>query len=169
MIHILLGLTGSLLVVAYWAYCRRAALVHQERLASLIADYFEQDDVSDPDKDAAYWTYKMARTWLFVPVMTVISPIAILVGIVAGGIESKMEQIHADTRRNDIMDAALKMYMTRNPLTAALFMTATAVIIGIFIPVGILFNRLKSFPSATAVYSAIANSASHQPSRHHAH
>lgn len=166
MIHTIMGFAAAAAVVAYWAYCRRAAVVHQQRLAELVGAYIE-GDASPDDKDCAYLLYRLARTWLYVPVMTLLVPVVLIFKLV-GGKSTGEEWVNNDPREA-IIDASLKMYMVKNPITAAVFFTATAVMIGLVMPLGIIFKRLKSIPSTMDLYGSIAQKATHAQGRRHAH
>lgn len=163
---IFLGALAAIFTVAYWVFCRHSALAHQSHLGELMVAYFDREDVSEASKDSAYWAYNLSRTWFFMPIMAVLSVAAFFFAIVTARLDSDMSKIKTDTARNDIMDAALKMYMAKNPITFIVFMTASLVIISVMLPFGFIFNRLKSVPSPTSIYSLIANKASHFVGRH---
>lgn len=168
MMGIFFGALAAAAIILYWVQCRRSALIHQSRLADLLVAYFEKDDVSESDKEAAYWTYNFSRMWIFMPAMAVISVGAFLFAIVAGRLDSDVETIKSNGARNEIMDTALKMYMAKNPLTFIIFMAGSLSLIGMMLPFGFIFRGLKSIPSPASIYSAIAAKASH-PVRRHAH
>lgn len=163
---IFLGALAAVIVVLYWAYCRRAALAHQEKLAELMLEYFERDDISEADKDSAYWSYRFARAWLFMPVMAVLSVAAIFVAVVLGRLDADLSNVKKNSARNDIMDAAMQMYMAKNPITFIIFMAASLALIGIILPFGFIFHRLKAMPSPASLYSLIVAKASHSSERH---
>jgi hypothetical protein len=165
---IFFGAIGAAIIVLYWVWCRRSALVHQARLGDLLVSYFDRDDVSESDKDAAYWTYSFSRTWFFMPAMAILSVFAFLYAIIADRLDSSLANIKRDDSRDEIMDVAIKMYMARNPISFILFMAGSLSIIGMMLPFGFIFRGLKSIPSPASVYSAIADRASH-PDRRHAH
>ncbi|WP_017905322.1 hypothetical protein [Pseudomonas asplenii] len=168
MIHTMLGFAAAAAVVAYWAYCRRAAVTHQMRLATLVENYLESD-ASAADKDCAYFVYTFARYWLYVPVMTALVPVVLIIKLVSGGSMIDTQDGEPKEARDAIIDASFKMYMTKNPITSAVFFTATAVMIGLVLPLGIIFKRLKSVPSAMDIYGFIAQGATHSQGRRHAH
>lgn len=166
MMSIFFGAVAAAVIVLYWVWCGRAALAHQSRLADLMVAYFERDDISEADKDSAHWAYTLSRMWIFMPAMAVLSVVAIFLAIVTARLDSDMSKVASNTARNDIMDAAVKMYMAKNPITFIVFMSASLMVIGAMLPFGFFFNRLKSIPSPTSIYSVIASRASHATQRH---
>lgn len=147
MSQLLLPLLGAALIVAYWVVCRRRSLVYRERAADLLVEYFEDPGTTEVEKNGAERFYLNARLWLFMPVITVLAFPMILASVLA-----KNPAISISKERMAVTDAAMKMYLTRNPLTGTVCLMvffATALIAQF---VGLLINRVRAVPSPAAIY-----------------
>ena len=157
MMHALLSLAVALGVLAYWVICRQAALKHQERAAELLIAYLGRDDISERDKDIAHTNYRMLRAWVSLPLIALVSPLFIAKAVFSKDFENVGR---GDPARNEIMDASMMMYVTKNPVTSIVFMSAVLISIGVLAPIGMAFNRLKSIPSLESLFRSIAITAS---------
>lgn len=157
MMHALLSLAVALGVLAYWVICRQAALKHQMRAADLLVAYLDREDISERDKDIAHTNYRMLRAWVSLPLIALVSPFVIAKGVFSKDFDSMGR---ADSDRNEIMDASMMMYVTKNPATSIIFMSAVLISIGVIAPIGMAFNRLKSIPSLESLFRSIAITAS---------
>jgi hypothetical protein len=147
MSHLLLPLLGAGLIVAYWVVCRRRSLVYRERAAGLLVEYFGKHGVSEAEKDGAERFYMNARYWLFMPIITVLA-----FPIILGSVLAKNPTPSISKERMAITDAAMKMYLTRNPLTG------TICLLGFFVTallaqfIGLLVNRVRTVPNPITIY-----------------
>lgn len=167
MTAIFFALVSAAAVILYWVSCRRAALKHQEKVAELLESYFEDHKVSEGDRDSAYWTYRFARSWFFMPAMTVIAPIWLAASILIRGpgyVARKPTEKH-----QEIIDSLVKMYVAKNPLTSMVCLPVLLVAIAFLSVIGLASNRLKSIPTPAALYSAVADTASHASKEIRAH
>jgi len=159
MTAIIFALISAAAVILYWVSCRRAALKHQEKVADLLDSYFEDHKVSDDDRDSAYWTYRFARSWFFMPAMTIVAPIWLAASILIRGpgyAPRKPTALHSE-----IVDTIVKMYVAKNPLTAMVCLPVLLVAVAVLSIIGLVSNRLKSIPTPASLYSAVADTASH--------
>lgn len=159
MTAILFALISAGAVILYWVSCRKAALKHQEKIAVLLESYFEDHKVSEEDRDSAYWTYRFARSWFFMPAMTIVAPAWLAVSILVRGsgyTAKKPSALHSE-----IIDTIVKMYVAKNPLTSMVCMPVFLVAVAFLSIIGLVFNRLKSIPTPASLYSAVADTASH--------
>lgn len=158
MIETLLPGVCAAVVLAYWSLCRRSALRHQQKTVELIEAYLENVNVHDIDKESMYWTYRLARTWFFMPAMALLSPFIMLPML-----NSDTASQAFDKKGNgfdEIMECMVKMYVTRNPLTAMLSLTVLFVTFAVILPIGLLLNRVKHIPSLPMVFGAAASKVS---------
>jgi len=163
---ILIAFIIAAIVVVYWVQCRRAALKHQIRAVELIEEFINDESVSDQDADVAYGMYRMARSWLFMPAMSIMVPFAFAISVWRGDLDKPGRS----GRRQKIMDSIMQMYMTRNPLTSVVCMLWILLTFSFILPVGILLNRIRAIPSAASFYGVVANAtatASVAHARHH--
>ncbi|BBP60389.1 hypothetical protein [Pseudomonas sp. St316] len=165
MIHTLIALASALLIVAYWIVCRRRSLVHREKAADLLVEYFSRKGVSEEDKDAAEFFYLFATRWFFMPLLTVMA-----IPVILGKTLSKRSTIAEGGKDKDlIIDEMLKMYMFRNPITGAVCFLAFFVIVSAAMLLGLFANRMRAIPTPSAVYMTTASKVYHHPPRRHAH
>lgn len=164
MVFALAGAAAALMV-GYWIFCRRVSLRHRQKAATLLDSYFKDENVSESDKDSAYFTYRWARHWHFLPFMTVAGLIVLPVMVLAAKDVGRMQ---SETQK-EIMDSVMMMYITRNPFTAVICLQVMFLVLAIFGIVGLLFDRLKAIPSPSAMVSSMASRAAHSHLAHHAH
>ena len=152
-------------VVVYWAFCRRVSLRHREKAAELLGTYFQDESVSKSDKDSIYFTYRWASNWTFLPVVAVGGVLVMPFMLLSGkAISRKQSESHTE-----IMDSIMKMYITRNPITAVVCFQAIFIQLALFGIIGLLFDRLKAIPTPSMIVSSMATKAAHSPLGHHAH
>lgn len=165
MSQLLLPLLGAISIVAYWVVCRRRSLVYRERAADLLVEYFEKHATNEAAKNGAERFYMNARHWLFMPVITVLAFPVILVSVLAKNPAVSIGSISKE--RMAITDAAMKMYLTRNPLTGTICLMAffATALIAQFI--GLLINRVRAVPSPAAIYMTTSKAYPHF--KRHAH
>lgn len=165
MTHTMMALVSALLIVAYWIVCRRRSLIHREKAANLLVEYFNKKGVSEKDKDAAEFFYLFATRWFFMPLMTVMAIPVIL----AKTLSKRSSGPETSKDKDLIIDEMLKMYMFRNPITGAVCFLAFFVIVSVAMLMGLFANRMRSIPSPSAVYMTTASKVYHHPPRRHAH
>lgn len=158
----LLPLLGAALIVAYWVVCRRRSLVYRERAAGLLVEHFSKHGVDETEKDALEWFYLGARWWLFMPIMTILAFPVILRSVLA-----KKQTPQMSKERIAITDAVMKMYLTRNPLTATACLMVFFVVALLAQFIGLLVNRVRTVPNPAAIYMATAKVYPHF--KRHAH
>ncbi|WP_421547390.1 hypothetical protein [Pseudomonas sp. QD4] len=159
----LIPLIGSGIVVAYWYICRIRSLAHREKAAGLLTDYFNRHSVSEKDKDDAERFYMMARSWAFMPAMTlVVFPVLLVRALIR-----RPDRV-SSKERLEITDAVMKMYLSRNPITGTICLAlfSLAAVMAVFI--GLLINRVRAVPSAPSAYMAATRFARPVTWRHHA-
>lgn len=166
-----LGAAAAVLLVAYWSFCRSAAVKLQANAVSLIEDFYADDSASELEKDSIHWCYMASRYWIFMPLMALASPVALAFAMLTKRGESEaVEVAQRSSAHNEIMDCLVKMCIVRSPLTAMLSMYVVFAVIAFLAPIGLLFNRLKSIPSPMSVYRLIAAELSlREPRKTHAH
>ncbi|WP_460067540.1 hypothetical protein [Pseudomonas sp. H1_G08] len=156
---IILALICAFAVILYWVSCRNASLKHQEKVAELLEKYFEDHKVSEDDRDSAYWTYRFARLWIFMPAMTLVAPVWLALSILirgAGHVPRKPSAQHSE-----IIDSIVKMYVTKNPLTSLVCMPVFLFSVAVLSIIGLVTNRMKAIPTLASLYSSVAHTASH--------
>lgn len=163
MTHIMIGTLCALAVVLYWAICRKASLKHRERSADLVAKYLESEERSEHEKEAVVLLYKGMTTWVFMPMMALLTPFAMIVMIVRSRDEDWKPKA---TEQNDILDALMKTYITRNPITSVICLAVIGVSMALLLVVGIAFNRIKQTPTLGGIYGTILSNA---PNSKHLH
>ncbi len=156
---IILALISAFAVILYWVSCRKAALKHQEKVAELLEKYFEDHKVSEEDRDSAYWTYRFARFWAFVPVMTIVTPIWLALSIVLRGAGHVAKKPNA--QHSEIIDSIVKMYVAKNPLTSMICMPVLLFSVAVLSIIGMVTNRMKAIPTLASLYTSVAKTASH--------
>ncbi|MBK3874719.1 hypothetical protein [Stutzerimonas frequens] len=150
--QVILGGGSALAIVLYWAVCRRISLRYRKKAADLIEDYFARDDVSEESVSAISITYKSATFWAFLPLISLFSPLILLMALVTGkGTGEKPGEEHAA-----ILDAIMKMYISRNPLTAMMcfyfiFIAGIPVMV-----VALMLERMKTIPNPLRIYGLAA-------------
>ncbi|CAN7660201.1 hypothetical protein LJR232_005009 [Aquipseudomonas alcaligenes] len=165
---IVLAFVAAIAVAGYWTLCRRVSLKHRNAVADLLEPYMSNEGAKWADREAIYATYRMARHWFFLPVMVLGVPIFLLAIILA----NKEEDLSPKRRLGEhslIMDSIMKMYVTRHPITSTVCLSIIFLSISIFVPMGLLLNRIKSIPSLPMIFSAVAGKAPHPHRDAHAH
>lgn len=165
---ILLAFVVAAVVAGYWTQCRRVSLKHRNAAVDLLEPYMSNEAASWKDREALYATYRMARHWFFLPVMMLVVPVFLVVVILA----NKEEELSSKRRLAEhalIMDTIMKMYFTRHPITSMVSLFVIFASISIFLPIGLLLNRIKSIPNLFAIFSAVAGKAPHSHRDAHAH
>ncbi|MDF5856616.1 hypothetical protein P4209_29890 [Pseudomonas aeruginosa] len=163
MTHIMIGTLCALAVVLYWAICRKASLKHRDRSADLVVKYLESEERSEHEKEAVVLLYKGMTTWVFMPMMALLTPFAMIVMIVRSRDEDWKPKA---TEQNDILDALMKTYITRNPITSVICLAVIGVSMALLLVVGIAFNRIKQTPTLGGIYGTILSNA---PNSKHLH
>ncbi|AZL74550.1 hypothetical protein [Pseudomonas oryziphila] len=158
----LLPFLGAAGIVAYWVLCRRRSITYRERAANLLTDFFQKGSVSETEKDAAERFYLNARYWLFMPLATILAFPVILMSIL-----SKKPEPQFSKERMAIVDACMKMYLSRNPLTGALCLMAFFAMAVLAQLAGILINRVRAVPSPSMIYATTDTAYPHL--KRHAH
>lgn len=157
MLTLILSVVTVSAVLVYWAYCRRVALLHQEKAADVIVSYMDNDNIPDVDKDIAYSLYFFARHWVFLPLTVLVSlPLIVALGL---GKKTKTGNKTTQVYRNDVTDEVMKMYATKNPITTAACAIPVLLIMAVVVPFGLLFDRINSLPSASAVINSVSSTA----------
>jgi hypothetical protein len=156
---IILALISAFAVILYWVGCRKAALKHQEKVAELLEKYFEDHKVSELDRDSAYWTYRFARFWVFMPAMTIITPIWLALSIIVRGPGYVARK--PDAQHSEIIDSIVKMYVAKNPLTSMVCMPVFLFSVAVLSIIGMVTNRMKAIPTLASLYTSVAQTASH--------
>jgi len=163
MSHILMGAVAAFAVVIYWALCRRASLKHRAKAADLVAAYVEDDSHTEHEKEVVVLLYKAMTRWIFMPVMAVLTPFAMVVMIIRSRDEDWKPKPKEHT---DILDALMKTYFTRSPITSVVCLMAIGVTMALLVPIGIALNRIKQTPTLVGVYGTILSNA---PNSKHLH
>lgn len=151
MLEVIVGAIAAVAVMAWWVLCRKRSLPHLERAAELIEAFYASEAV-DREKEGIYWTFKASQQWLFMPLMTLCTPF-----IIFWMLTSKPETLEAAATSDDyrtIMEELVKLYITRNPVTGAICMTLTMLLIGISASLGLMLNRLKTMPTLIGLYGS---------------
>lgn len=156
---IVLALISAFAVILYWLSCRKAALKHQERVADLLEQYFNDHQVSELDRESAYWTYRFGRLWIFMPAMTLIAPIWLALSILIRGAGYTAKKLNA--QHSEIIDSIIKMYVAKNPLTSMICMPIFLFSVAVLSIIGLVTNRMKTIPTLESLYSSVAQTASH--------
>ncbi|MFC0708329.1 hypothetical protein [Azorhizophilus paspali] len=167
----ILGSAAAVLLIAYWSFCRSAALKLQSRVVPLIEAFYADDSASEQEKDSIHWSYAASRIWIFMPLMALASPVVLAMAILSkSGGKVASEVSNRSAAHNEIMDCLIKMCIVRNPLTSMFCMYVVFAAIAILAPIGLLLDRLKSIPNPMTVYRVIAATLSSRDSRKaHAH
>lgn len=151
MLEVIVGTTAALAVTAWWAICRKRSLSHLEKAADLIEAFYASDAV-EREKEGIYWSFKAAQQWLFMPLMTLCTPF-----IIFWMLTTKPEKLAAaDTSEayKAIMEELIKLYVTRNPITGAISMTCSMLLIGLAASLGLMLNRLRTMPTLVGLYGS---------------
>lgn len=151
------GIVGALCAVAFWAICRRISLRHRRALAAKLEEIFSSPDVPETEQVALYWNYKMARHWFYLPMMALLMPFFLLFAVAVRG-ERDLSKKHTE-QHDQAMHLVMKMYITRNPITSMVSLYCLFMSFALIAPIGMLLNRLKSFPSALGALSLISERA----------
>jgi len=167
MVSVALAGAAAALMVGYWVFCRRVSLRHRVRAAELLDSYFRDETISESDKDAAHFTYRWARHWHFLPLMTV-AGLVLLPLMVLSGRDAARKQTDG---RKEIMDSVMMMYVTRNPLTSFVCMQVMFVTLAFTGIIALLSDRLKAIPnpSPSLVLGSMVEKAAGSHLLHHAH
>lgn len=152
-------------VVAYWAFCRHVAIKHQAKAAELVEAYLSTEGANEVEKDTAYVMYRMARMWLFMPIMAVLCIPFLPFMLLASPAKAKSPEVG---ERQAMIDAIMQMYVARNPITSVVCIVPILLVIAVVAPVGLLLDRIKSIPSVTDVFGGVADSTAAYSVRHHA-
>lgn len=158
MTPILFGLIAAAAVVVYWAFCRRSSLKHRAKAVQLIEAYFQDEANSAADKESIYLAYLTARHWVFLPIMMLFTPFVMLVMIFFTDGDLAPPRLHSDSY-DEVMESLLKMYMTRNPITATACLAVIATSVVMVLPLGLLLNRIKSIPSLIGIFGSVVSRA----------
>lgn len=156
----IIGVFGALFVVLFWAICRRISLRHRETLAAKLEQVFANEEIPEVEQTSLYWNYKMARHWFFLPAMAIVMPFFMLFAMAARG-EKELSRKHSE-QHDQAMNLVMKMYITRNPITSMFSLYCIFMSFALIAPIGLMLNRLKSIPSATAVMAMISERATHE-------
>ena len=150
--QIFLGGASAFLVVLYWTACRRISLRYRTRAADLIEKYFARDDVSDESVSAIHITYRSAQYWKFLPIMALFSPLVLIIALITGrGPGERQSEEHAA-----ILDAIMRMYISRNPLTSMLCSYFVFVVTAPILVIALMLERIKSIPNPLRIYGLAA-------------
>jgi len=158
----MMPIAGAAVIAAYWYVCRVRSLDYREKAAELLTAYFDKNSVSEEDKDDAERFYMMARSWFFLPLLTVfVFPVLLFRTL------SKRPDNKPSKDRTAITDAVMKMYLTRHPITGTICLTGFCIgwLLAFF--VGLLINHVRALPNPSATYMSVIRVAMPGSWRHH--
>lgn len=152
---ILVGLLIAAAVIPYWMLCRKRSLPIQARAVELLTDLYADESVSDKEKLTAHFNYLMVQRWYYLPFLVVVMPFFLIFSLIFSrkGLPAPADD---STKHRDAMDSVVMIYLTRNPITAALSFTVIILMAMPVVLVALLLNRIKRLPSLTALTAAVS-------------
>jgi hypothetical protein len=143
---VLIGLFIAAATVLYWMLCRKRSLAVQTRAVDLLSELYADDSVTDKEKQTAHYNYLMTQRWWYLPFLVAVAPFVLAFTLIFNrkGLPKPSDD---SPKMREVMDCLVMIYLTRNPITAAVCMTTITLMALPVILVGLLLNRIKSLPS----------------------
>lgn len=170
MISLIIALSISCAVVAYWVACRNRTLKYQARAVELMEVYFSEKGVPQADKEALYKAYLMSRKWYNMPVCALMSPLLVAYVLV----KNRSLNIAPKKRaRNDLykpaFDQIMKMTLVKNPIISIISLGFIGLSFAVAIPIGVLLNRMPAMPTTDGVFEMMAKVLKQAGAKAHIH
>lgn len=151
----LLAIAICAAVFAYWVFCRKKALEHQEKAVKMIEDLFSNENISDKEKNSIYLSYKIMRYWFSLPLMLISSPFFIIY-VFASNKYKPEDLINSNSKEFDrFFEVLMQMYMAKNPILSTVFMSLIGVVFVLSLVIGTMLNKVSKVPSYTMLISSV--------------
>lgn len=117
--ELFLAVIFSAAIVFYWVCCRKAGLAKQVQAVEAFEAYCEDSDNPESSAETLYRTYRFARHWAFMPLLSLTMPFVLLWSLFTKG--SVLPDSSARTMGSQFgktFSLIMDMYVRRHPITS---------------------------------------------------
>ncbi|MGL4486166.1 MAG: hypothetical protein ACRCUG_04055 [Yersinia sp. (in: enterobacteria)] len=158
------------MIFCYWVYCRRNALKYQKKAVRTIEICFDNNVITEKEKNKMYISYWLMRHWTSLPVMLIVAPFFIIYSIVSNNYTPENLNNKNNKLFDDFFSILMQMYIAKNPLTSIIILSLIGMIFAFFLVISTMLNQASKIPNlAMLVSSIIAKLVTLQFKIRHAH